>query len=127
MKIFGSLSLIAIKLSLLACVSFMGVESEVLAKFVPCHGKMVEVSQNTKSTCDMCVQAEDAWSTESSPSMVESLDLVEIGQMVALTSKFFEIKTVRVINDDTRVAYRPPPDVVWKSVQPGTSTTVLII
>ena len=127
MKFFGATCILTVKLSLLACFSFMGMETQASSKFVPCHEKVIEATDTHKSACDLCADAEDAWSSDCGTIQTNS-DISEITEdPIKIVTEYWFLDEIKTSSTDTINVYRPPPIVLWKSVQPKTKTIVLVL
>lgn len=125
-----SLTTLTTKLTMLLCVSCMGflsvVEEAFGTKNIPCHQMAEVTTEENTAPCEMCVQALEAWEQEAtSAETITIKDITDLGKIISDASNFALNFSSQIL--ENYLAYYPPPQVLWKSAQPTTKTTVLLI
>jgi len=128
MKTSLALTVLSTKLTMLLCVSCMGlfgiIQDSFASELAPCHQEVVQ-EDKTEAPCDMCETALEAWEEEAvATAEVELTKITDFDFTVdsVIESFTFELKPLEGIYQ----AYYPPPQVLLKAVTPNTKTVVLL-
>jgi len=128
MKTTLALTALSSKLTMLLCVSCMGlfgvVQDSFAADMPPCHQEVVQEDE-AKEPCEMCEMALEAWEENAvANSDVQIVKVTELSFVTDIITENFvlELKPLEGIYQ----AYYPPPQVLLKAVTPNTKTIVLL-
>lgn len=129
MKTSLALTALSTKLVMLLCVScmgFFGMMENVSAEIKsPCHQEVAQEKEKTKTACEMCETALEAWEENAVATSESTLSKVtEFSFAVDTMAETFafELKPLEGVYQ----AYYPPPQVLLKAVTPNTKTIVLL-
>jgi len=128
MKKCLALATLSTKLSMLLCVSGMGLFGAIQESFAekqsPCHQEVAQEGK-TQAPCEMCKTALAAW--EENAIEASAVELIKVPNFtfaidILVESFIFELSpSVGVYK-----IYYPPPQVLLKAVTPNTKTIVLL-
>lgn len=128
MKTTLALTALSSKLTMLLCVSCMGlfgvIQDSFAADTPPCHQEIVQ-EDKTQSPCEMCEIALEAWEENAiATSEAVLIKTSELEFVVDTIVQNFEFKLKPF--EGIYQAYYPPPQVLLKAVTPITKTIVLL-
>lgn len=128
MKTTLALTALSTKLTMLLCVSCMGlfgvVQDSFAADMPPCHQEMTQENE-AKEPCEMCETALEAWEENAvANSDIQTVKVTELSFVTDIIAENFalELKPLEGVYQ----AYYPPPQVLLKAVTPNTKTIVLL-
>jgi|GEM_PF-5917594 len=128
MKTSLALTALSTKLTMLLCVSCMGlfglIQDSFAEELPPCHQEMVQ-EDKAQEPCEMCETALEAWEENAvATSEITFTTVTEFSYAIdsIVESFVFELKPLEGFYQ----AYYPPPQVLLKAVTPNTKTIVLL-